>query len=130
MRQLEKPIENQILNLLKLLGVYCWKNQNVGIYDKAKGIYRKPNNKHHINGVADILGLIGGRFLAIEVKSKTGTLSDDQKLFIMKINEEGGIAFVARSPADVLKNLNLFFLQNHKFKAMYERHLQDCEKLQ
>ena len=68
MRQLEKPIENQILNLLKLLGVYCWKNQSVGIYDKAKGVYRKSNNKHHINGVADIIGVISGRFLAIEVK--------------------------------------------------------------
>ena len=130
MRQLEKPIENQILNLLKLLGVYCWKNQSVGIYDKAKGIYRKPNNKHHINGVADIIGVVAGRFLAIEVKSKRGTLSQEQKLFIMKVNEEGGIAFVARSPADVIKNLCLFFPENHKFKAMYERHLTDCEKLQ
>ena len=130
MRQLEKPIENQILNLLKLLGVYCWKNQSVGIYDKAKGVYRKSNNKHHINGVADIIGVISGRFLAIEVKSKTGTLSQDQKLFIMKVNEEGGVAFVARSPAEVLKNLNPFFPDNIKFKAMYDRHLTDCEKLQ
>jgi len=130
MRQLEKPIENQILNLLNLLGVYCWKNQSVGIYDKAKGVYRKSNNKHHINGVADIIGVISGRFLAIEVKSKTGTLSQDQKLFIMKVNEEGGVAFVARSPADVLKNLSLFFPDNIKFKAMYDRHLTDCEKLQ
>ena len=130
MRQLEKPIENQILNLLKLLGVYCWKNQSVGIYDKAKGVYRKSNNKHHINGVADIIGVISGRFLAIEVKSKTGTLSQDQKLFIMKVNEEGGVAFVARSPADVLKNLSVFFPDNIKFKAMYDRHLTDCEKLQ
>lgn len=130
MRQLEKPIENQILNLLKLLGVYCWKNQSVGIYDKAKGVYRKSNNKHHINGVADIIGVISGRFLAIEVKSKTGTLSQDQKLFIMKVNEEGGVAFVARSPGDVLKNLSLFFPENNKIKSMYERHLQDCERLQ
>ena len=130
MRQLEKPIENQILNLLKLLGVYCWKNPSVGMYDKAKGVYRKSNNKHHINGVADIIGVISGRFLAIEVKSKTGTLSQDQKLFIMKVNEEGGVAFVARSPADVLKNLSLFFPDNIKFKAMYDRHLTDCEKLQ
>lgn len=105
----EKQIENEILNFLKTMGVYCWKNQSVGIFDPVKKVYRKPNNPHHIKGVADILGIIQGRFLAIEVKSDKGLISTEQKIFLKHINEEGGIAFVARSVEQVILNLKAFF---------------------
>lgn len=37
----EKEVENQILEYLSKLGLFCWKNQSVGVFDKNKGIYRQ-----------------------------------------------------------------------------------------
>lgn len=99
----EKQTENQILNYLKLRGIFCWKNQSVGIYDAKRGVYRKSSNQHHIKGTSDILGILpSGHFLAIEVKNEKGYASPEQKEFIRMINHHGGIAFVARSLQDVV----------------------------
>lgn len=75
----------------------------MGIYDPTKKLFRRPASKFHINGVSDILGMFhGGRWLAIEVKSRKGRLSPEQSLFIDEINAGGGMAFVARSVQDVI----------------------------
>jgi hypothetical protein len=104
--QPEKAIENQILHLLFRRGIFAWKNQSVGIYDPIKKIYRKSNNPFHIKGVSDVLGILpDGRLLAIEVKTETGRVSPEQKEFIARINECGGMAFVARCLADVEREL-------------------------
>jgi penicillin-binding protein-related factor A (putative recombinase) len=97
----EKPIENEILYFLKSIGVFAWKNQTVGVFSKSRNQYLKPRNIHHIKGVSDILGLIDGRFLAIEVKSPKGRPTPEQLEFIEKVNAQGGIAFIARSSLDV-----------------------------
>lgn len=89
--------------------IFFWTNSSTGIYDPVRKVFRKPNSPYQINGTADILGLIAprGRFLAIEVKSETGRLSDDQKSFIRAVNANGGLAFVAWSIDDVIENLPL-----------------------
>jgi hypothetical protein len=54
-------------------------------------------------GSADIIGLTpDGRFLAVEVKTRTGRPTKEQLTFIDAINEQGGIAGVARTPEDAL----------------------------
>ena len=59
-------------------------------------------------GCSDILGMLkGGRFFACEVKTATGTVKPDQAAFMSKVNQFGGLAFVARSVDDVLKHLPL-----------------------
>lgn len=103
----EKDIENAILDYLTLLPGTFWKNNTTGIYDPAKKSFRRVG-KFHRNGVADILGVMGdgsGRFVAIEVKTMTGKLSDNQKKFLDDINANNGIAFVARSVDDVREKL-------------------------
>lgn len=103
----EKAIENGILRWLSLNGIFAWKNQSVGIFDPVKKIYRKSNNPYHIKGVSDIIGILSdGRFLAIEVKSKTGKPSPEQINFIKQINDSGGKAFIARSLEDVQEELH------------------------
>ncbi len=122
--ELEKPIENEILSFLRTIGVYCWKNQSVGIFDARKKIYRKSKNPYHLNGVSDILGVIQGRFLAIEVKSKHGVVSDDQRVFIRKTLDEGGIAFVSRSVEQTAQQLLAFFPTNDKLKQFCKEYVQ------
>lgn len=60
-----------------------------------------------VNGVSDIIGLLpGGRFLAIEVKTDRGKATPRQDKFIRDVNEEGGLAFIARSVDDVIERLS------------------------
>lgn len=114
----EKIIENQILNFLHKIGVFCWKNQSTGIFDPIKKVYRKSKNRHHMNGTADILGIIEGKFLAIEVKSEKGRLSPEQRVFITRINQEGGVAFVAREVNQVARELYKHFPNHQILKQM------------
>lgn len=102
---LEKKVENDILEFLLWYPGKFWKNNSVGVYDPIKKCYRKAKSKHIINGVSDILGVMNGRFIAIEVKSAKGRLSESQKDFIHEVKQHGGIAFVARSIQDVKDNL-------------------------
>lgn len=48
-----------------------------------------------------------GRFLAIEVKSATGTVTPAQQAFLDQVTTAGGKAFLARSVADVQRELGL-----------------------
>lgn len=57
-------------------------------------------------GCPDILGqLIDGRFLGCEVKSPTGRLRPEQSLFLARINQAGGLGFMARDLRDVHREL-------------------------
>ncbi len=89
----EQQITQQIRQVLKLCRVWHWKSW--------QGPMSFPK------GISDILGCYQGRFLAIEVKKPGGRVSPDQETFIARVNEEGGIAFVAWSVDDVVKQLNL-----------------------
>ena len=91
----EKAIENQILAYLKLKGFYVWKNESQGTYDVKIGTYRRKNGPGRLLGTSDILGVMpNGRFMAIEVKSATGRLSDYQKDFLEQVTMRGGLAFM------------------------------------
>lgn len=127
----EKKIQNEILGFLRTIGVMCWTQNNVGVFDPTKKIFRKNNGPYHLKGISDILGIIPyyyqdsndnhspkclGRFLAIEVKSETGVISPEQRIFIAKINEEGGIAFATRSLENCISQLLKFFPENQRLK--------------
>jgi len=57
-------------------------------------------------GCPDVIGqLRDGRFLGCEVKSATGKPSPEQSLFLARINQAGGLGFVARNCRDVFAAL-------------------------
>jgi len=57
-------------------------------------------------GCADVIGqMCDGRFLAVEVKAAKGRASPEQTLFLARIRDAGGVAFVARSLRDVVQTL-------------------------
>jgi len=100
----EKAIENSILFYLARREIFAWKVKSVGTFDPKIGKFRKSSNLY-MKGVSDILGIYKGKPLAIEVKSKKGVLSDEQKTFLIKFKINGGIAIVARSIEDVEDSL-------------------------
>lgn len=57
-------------------------------------------------GSSDIIGITpDGKFLAVEVKTKTGRLSKQQQSFIEAVNNQGGVAFVARTVDEALRGI-------------------------
>jgi len=90
----EKQLETLILDWLVAQDkVFAIKINTVGVYNKRKGVYMKPNNRHIHRGVSDILAVVDGRFLAVEVKYGKGKPSEYQTKFIMRIKDSGGVAF-------------------------------------
>lgn len=91
----EKRIQDEIL--IALNGIYLsgrfWRNET-GVYMTRDGRWVTAGL---CRGSSDIIGLVDGRFVAIEVKSKIGRVSSDQQRFIDIVIESGGIAGVARS---------------------------------
>jgi len=74
-------------------------------YLSSKGVWYI---KHHANkftkvGVPDILACWEGKFLAIEVKTPVGKLTELQKYNLEAIQNAGGISLVARSLKDVVE---------------------------
>lgn len=72
-------------------------------YLASKGVWYI---KHHANkftkvGVPDVLGCWQGKFVAIEVKTPVGVLSELQKYNLKAISDAGGISIVARCLEDV-----------------------------
>lgn len=58
-------------------------------------------------GCSDILGMLrNGKFLAVEVKAPTGKLRPEQAVFLERIRDAGGVAFVARDCRDVIREFS------------------------
>lgn len=103
------------LSLLRRRGALdFWYNHTGGAYDAnwehfdrktnqmVKGGFRRRNSAYDRNGVSDIVGILkGGRALFIEVKSKTGQLTDNQKAFRESCERFGALFILARSVSDV-----------------------------
>ena len=84
----EADITRQIRQYLNILGIWHWK------------VWQGPMSRP--KGVADIIGILDGRFLAIEVKRPGAKLTEDQAIFLQKVRNNGGIGIVARDVSDVM----------------------------
>lgn len=116
MRQPEAIIQNQIMGYLKFKGIFAWQNKSTGTYDPTRKRFRSPG-PWFMRGTADILGCLDdGRMLAIEVKTKTGQLRPEQKLFLQEIKLRGGLSLVARSIDDVELALKLYQGEPHQIR--------------
>ena len=94
----EKHLETEILDYLATIkGVFAFKINTTGIYDPKRKVFRKNSNPHCHNGTADILGTCNGVFFAIEVKWGRNKASDNQKIFLKRVESAGGKAIVVNS---------------------------------
>ena len=98
----ETDISKQIRSLLFQVG---------GLPIKiAGGAYQRP-------GISDFLVCLDGRFVAIEVKRPGLQMTEKQEQFQHEVRAAGGIAFVAYSVDDVVRELDL----NVKLYPMFAR---------
>lgn len=102
----ENEVLQSIAEYLWYNKIFFYRNGNTPVYQPDTKRYRAMP-KWSMKGVSDIVGIYKGKPLYIEVKKpKPKTYpSQEQKDFIKKVQDEGGIAFVARSIDDVIAGL-------------------------
>lgn len=107
----ESLIQDSILQYLKLDSRVAWAerfNTGAHVIDQPG----KPRRfiRYAFKGCSDILGQVqDGRFLAIEVKTRTGKATKEQAAFINMVRQNSGISVLARSVDDVQQALNNAF---------------------
>jgi hypothetical protein len=90
----ERDVLFQVLALLRIRGVFAWRNHSTGIWDPVRRVFRSNVG---LRGVSDVLGVLpGGRFLAVEVKGPSGRLSKEQVAFLASVTQAGGVALVVK----------------------------------
>lgn len=95
----ESDIMRACMLALSEAGCLIWR-QNVGTLKNAAGI---PIKFGLCVGSSDLIGLTPtGRFLAVEIKTSKGRATTEQMRFIEAVRARGGIAGIARSPAEAL----------------------------
>jgi Holliday junction resolvase len=82
----EAELQKQIIDLLRLYSVFSYR-QNTG---------RRGGVSYGKKGAPDIVAVIGGRYVGIEVKAPDGVVSPDQYLFAEQLEKAGGLYMIAR----------------------------------
>lgn len=99
----EANIQNDIMIELSQAGCLVWRN-NTGVLKDGNG---RPIKFGLCKGSSDLVGICAdGKFLAVEVKTKTGRVRPEQETFIAAVKRAGGRAGVARSVSDALRIAN------------------------
>lgn len=80
----------------------AYRINNGATYDTKRKVYRKGVQR---KGVPDIIGIINGRFIGIEVKIGKDRQSADQKEIEKEINAAGGVYFIAKTYDDYLEKI-------------------------
>ena len=83
----ESDIQKSILDFLTLKGIFHYKNSTVGIYKQATATYIPSPSV----GAPDIVAVIAGKFIGIEVKRPGGKMSDHQEAFRTALEKAGGV---------------------------------------
>ena len=91
--------ESQILSEIRKAandypGLVLWRQSQGGAVSRNGQTYRAGLS---VNGASDLLGIYRSRFVAIEIKSAKGRVSDEQRLFLQLVRQHGGFACVCRS---------------------------------
>ena len=107
--ELEKDIQSSICEYLEILEaqgkIMFWRQNTAPTVNKNKGgewSFRKMP-KFTKKGVPDIIMIVKGKFIGLEVKTKKGVQSQDQKDFQALVEKNQGEYHVVRSIEDVLK---------------------------
>lgn len=98
----ESKLVKACLEYLDYYGAYAFRVNNGAVYDPSRKCFRRMSGTP---GVADIIGIYGGNFLAVECKTAKGRQSDDQKAFEKAVKNKGGVYILARNLDDLADGL-------------------------
>lgn len=92
----ESSIQSTILDYLKFKKIFHYR-QNQAAVKTEKSFFRATS----INGLPDIICIVQGLYIGLEVKTATGRLNENQIETHRKIISAGGLVYVVRSLKDV-----------------------------
>lgn len=97
----DKPREADVQQAIRLAlglepGLVLWRNQ-VGV-----AMHAERTVPYGVGGVggSDLIGLLNGRFIALEIKTPTGRVRAEQLGFIECVRANGGFAAIVRGVED------------------------------
>lgn len=101
---LEKEIQNSICEYLEARKFMFWRSNNVPVFAKNNGgkYQYRSLPKYTPRGLPDIMVIVDGKFIAIEVKRKGAKLRPEQAMFGMKLQQHNAIYIVANCIEDLL----------------------------
>lgn len=100
-KQTANDLTDAIITYLNLSGHFVWRQNNGGVYDPKKKVFRK--NPNHKKGVPDVCGIHKlGYGLYVEVKVGNDKLSEEQKQFGQEAAKRGAVWIIAHSLDDVI----------------------------
>lgn len=97
----EHEIEMAIGHLLRIKGIFFWKNPSAGYFDSKQKRFRRHVNPYALNGAPDLICIYRGLFIGLEVKSGKGKMSASQVEFERRVRAAGGHYYLVRSVSDV-----------------------------
>lgn len=91
----ERDLQRTILDYLKLHRVFYYR-QNTGV---MRGSYKGKSRfvRFGAVGAPDIVAVIGGKYVGIEVKARGGLQTDAQNIFQRRLEAAGGEYLLVRS---------------------------------
>ena len=100
MKLLEKDVQRQIMNWLGWNKIFCYR-QNTGGFKRDGHFY-----KFGSVGAPDIIAIIGGKYIGIEIKGANGgKQSENQKKFQRELEAAGGEYLLVHSLDDTIKKV-------------------------
>ena len=90
-------------------------------YLDAKGCYTVKITSANKTGVADIICCYHGRFVALEVKTDKGVVSEMQQFQISEVLKSGGNSEVVRSVEEVRQLINKLNREHDEWNFWSER---------
>src|ERR1700721_165734 len=93
----ESDVQRQILDYLTLRGIFHYRNNSGAFVDSQKHFYR-----FGALGSPDIICVINGQYVGIEVKAPKGKQSEHQKEFQKQLEAAGGRYLLVYSLDDVI----------------------------
>lgn len=94
----EGELVKAVCQYLKLKKHFHWRNNTGAMKSPHGGFYRFGTP-----GSPDIIVIMNGDFIGLEVKTKSGRQSPDQKEFERAVKDAGGEYYVIRSVDDLIE---------------------------
>jgi len=87
-------LTDAIISFVKLSGFQAYRINTMGVFDEKLGRYRTSGMQ---KGLPDIIAIIHGHFVGIEVKTGADRMSEDQLKRKAEIEKSGGAFIIARN---------------------------------
>lgn len=95
----ESQIQRSVLDYLAKRQILHYRQNSGAFVDKNLHYYKFSS----MNGLPDIVAIIEGYYVALEIKDAKGKLNDNQVVFRKNLLDSGGIYFTIRSLAEAIE---------------------------